>query len=68
MCPWSPYVPAGAPALATASVTRAWRRSHDVVTTRELAIVRSVVYASLFDSPLTPDQMHHSLVESDQTP
>jgi hypothetical protein len=38
------------------------------VTTRELAIVRSVIYASLFDYPLTLDQLHHTLIESDQTP
>jgi hypothetical protein len=38
-----------------------------VVTTRELAIARSVIYASLFDYPLTLDQLHHSLIESDQT-
>jgi hypothetical protein len=39
-----------------------------VVTTRELAIARSVIYASLFDYPLTLDQLHYALVESDQTP
>jgi hypothetical protein len=38
------------------------------VTTRELAIVRSVIYASLFDYPLTLDQLHRTLIESDQTP
>jgi hypothetical protein len=38
-----------------------------VVTTREIAIARSVIYASLFDYPLTLEQLHHSLVESDQT-
>jgi len=37
------------------------------VTTREWAIARSVIYASLFDYPLTLDQLHHSLIESDQT-
>jgi hypothetical protein len=39
-----------------------------VVTTRELAIARSVIYASLFDYPLTLAQLHQSLIESDQTP
>jgi hypothetical protein len=38
-----------------------------VVTTRELAIARSVIYASLFDYPLTIEQLHHTLIESDQT-
>ena len=38
-----------------------------MVTTRELAIARSVIYASLFDYPLTLDQLHHTLIESDQT-
>jgi hypothetical protein len=38
------------------------------VTTRELAIVRSVIYASLFDYPLTLDQLHRTLIESEQTP
>jgi hypothetical protein len=38
-----------------------------VVTTREIAIARSVIYASLFDYPLTLDQLHYSLIESDQT-
>ncbi len=34
----------------------------------ELAIAKSVLYASLFDYPLTIDQLHRTLVESDQTP
>jgi hypothetical protein len=38
-----------------------------VVTSREIAIARSVIYASLFDYPLTLEQLHHSLIESDQT-
>jgi hypothetical protein len=38
------------------------------MTPRELAIARSVIYASLFDYPLTLDQLHQTLVESDQTP
>ena len=38
------------------------------MTTREMAIARSVIYASLFDYPLTLEQLHHSLIESDQTP
>ena len=37
------------------------------MTTRELAIARSVVYASLFDYPLTLEQLHYALIESDQT-
>jgi len=36
------------------------------MTTRELAIARSVIYASLFDYPLTLEQLHRTLVESDQ--
>ena len=38
-----------------------------MVTTREIAIARTVIYASLFDYPLTLEQLHHSLIESDQT-
>ena len=37
------------------------------MTANELAIVRSVIYASLFDYPLTLDQLHRSLLESSQT-
>jgi len=37
------------------------------MTTREAAIARSVIYASLFDYPLTLAQLHRTLVESDQT-
>jgi hypothetical protein len=39
-----------------------------VVTTREMAIARTVIYASLFDYPLTLEQLHRALIESDQTP
>ena len=39
-----------------------------MVTTREMAIARTVIYASLFDYPLTLEQLHHALIESDQTP
>ena len=35
----------------------------DQITTRELAIVRSVIYASLFDYPLTLEQLHTTLLE-----
>ena len=38
------------------------------MTSRELAIARSVIYASLFDYPLTLAQLHHALIESEQTP
>jgi hypothetical protein len=38
-----------------------------MMTTRELAIARSVIYASLFDYPLTLEQLHRTLVESDQS-
>jgi hypothetical protein len=34
----------------------------------ELAIVRSVIYASLFDYPLTLDQLHRSLIGAALTP
>jgi hypothetical protein len=34
----------------------------------ELAIAKSVIYASLFEYPLTLDQLHQALVESEQTP
>ncbi len=37
------------------------------MTTRELAIARSVIYSSLFDYPLTLDELHRALIESDQT-
>jgi hypothetical protein len=36
------------------------------MTSRELAIARSVIYASLFDYPLTLAQLHHALIESEQ--
>ena len=39
-----------------------------MMTTRELAIARSVLYASLFDYPLTLDHLHRTLIESEQTP
>ncbi|MBZ5559099.1 MAG: hypothetical protein LAO77_17650 [Acidobacteriia bacterium] len=38
------------------------------MTPRELAIARTVIYAALFDYPLTLDQLHVSLIESEQTP
>jgi hypothetical protein len=38
------------------------------MTTRELAIARTIVYSSLFDYPLTLEELHRSLIESDQTP
>ena len=38
------------------------------MTPNEMAIARSVIYASLFDYPLTLDQLHHALIESDQSP
>ena len=38
------------------------------MTPREIAIARSVIYAALFDYPLTIDQLHVSLIESEQTP
>jgi hypothetical protein len=38
------------------------------MTPRELSIARSVIYASLFDYPLTLEQLHVSLIESEQTP
>jgi hypothetical protein len=38
------------------------------VTRDEFAIAGSVVYASLFDYPLTLDQLHETLIKSDQTP
>ena len=37
------------------------------MTSRELAIARSVIYASLFDYPLTLEQLRRALIESDQT-
>jgi hypothetical protein len=38
-----------------------------MMTTREMAIARTVLYSSLFDYPLTLDELHRSLFESDQT-
>jgi hypothetical protein len=38
-----------------------------VMTRSELAIARTVVYADLFDYPLTLEQLHVSLIESAQT-
>jgi hypothetical protein len=46
---------------------RAARQDPDL-TTDELAIARSVVYASLFDYPLTLAQLRQTLIESAQTP
>src|SRR5260221_11455399 len=46
---------------------RRWQRRPEVVTSREVAIARTVIYASLFDYPLTLEQLHYSLIESDQT-
>lgn len=37
------------------------------MTDRELAILRSVLYASLFDYPLSLDELYFSLIESEQT-
>ena len=37
-----------------------------MMTSRELAIARSVIYSSLFDYPLTLPELHRSLMESDQ--
>ena len=37
-----------------------------MVTQREIAIARTVIYASLFDYPLTLSQLHYSLIESAQ--
>ena len=34
----------------------------------ELAIVRTVMYAALFDYPLTLEQLHQSLIASSMTP
>src|SRR5258708_594689 len=34
------------------------------MTSQEVAIARTVIYASLFDYPLTLDQLRHSLLES----
>jgi hypothetical protein len=38
------------------------------MTPHEIAIARSVIYASLFDYPLTLHQLHLALIESDQSP
>jgi hypothetical protein len=38
-----------------------------MMTSRELAIARSVLYASLFDYPITLEQLHRTLLESDQS-
>jgi hypothetical protein len=37
------------------------------MTKRERAIARSVIYSSLFDYPLTLDELHRALIESDQS-
>src|SRR5581483_6432685 len=44
------------------------RRTPGMMTADELAIARSVVYASLFDYPLTLDELHRTLVERDLSP
>jgi hypothetical protein len=53
-----------------ASVTRLREASIPAagLTSAELAIARSVVYASLFDYPLTLAQLRQTLIESTQTP
>ena len=38
-----------------------------ILAPNELAIARSVIYASLFDYPLTIDQLHETLLESHQS-
>ncbi|HZR23394.1 MAG TPA: hypothetical protein VFA59_07405 [Vicinamibacterales bacterium] len=38
------------------------------MTRQELALLRSVTYASLFDYPLTLDQLHRSLIECEMSP
>ena len=38
------------------------------MTRHEVAIARAVIYAGLFDYPLTLDQLHESLIESSLTP
>jgi len=38
------------------------------MTRHALAIARTVIYAGLFDYPVTLDQLHQSLIESDLTP
>jgi hypothetical protein len=40
----------------------------DVLTAEEAAVARSVLYASLFEYPLTLSQLRQSLIESRQTP
>jgi hypothetical protein len=39
-----------------------------MLTPNELAIARSVIYASLFDYPLALEQLHLTLIESSETP
>src|ERR1041384_3082648 len=38
------------------------------MTEHEIAILRTVIYAALFDYPLTIDQLHRSLIECEMTP
>ena len=53
---------------AAASILRHPAISTAGLTSDELAIARSVVYASLFDYPLTLSQLRQTLIESIQTP
>lgn len=48
----------------------AWTAAPDdrALTPREEAIARSVMYAALFDYPLTLSQLRRTLIESEQTP
>lgn len=51
----------------TAQPARLLRRA-DTLASDELAIARSVLYAALFDYPLTLAQLRQTLIESTQTP
>ena len=53
---------------AAARLLRHASISAGALTPAELAITRSVVYASLFDYPLTLAQLRQTLIESTQTP
>jgi hypothetical protein len=53
---------------ATARLLRHASIPAGALTAAELAIARSVVYASLFDYPLTLAQLRQTLIESTQTP
>src|SRR5262245_53039542 len=64
VCRW----PASRRDAARQRTSRRRRGRRMMLTPKELAIARSVIYASLFDYPLTLDQLHQALLEVSASP